>query len=111
VFLLPGPDAPAPQETEASGYYARAIEALEHDRPGVSLAAMAALEHHLADLVGPGSYSPAGYLPDDSPAAADARPGRERALTTPRLKGRGFPGSRPGVPVSQRIARGVSRRA
>ncbi len=24
-------------------------------------------------LVGPGSYSPAGYLPDDSPAAAEVR--------------------------------------
>jgi hypothetical protein len=71
AFLLPGPDAEAPQDTEASGYYARAVEALETaEGPGVSLTALAALVHHIAGLAD-GDDSPARYLPRGSPAAAD----------------------------------------
>jgi len=70
VFVLPGPDDEVPGETEACGYYARAIEALEREGPGVSLPAVGALLRHIADLLGPGSdCSPAGYLPDASPVA------------------------------------------
>jgi hypothetical protein len=70
VFVLPGPDAGIPQETQACGYYARAIEALEREGPGVSLPAVGALLRHIADLLSPDSdCSPAGYLTDQSPAA------------------------------------------
>ncbi len=72
VFVLPGPGDGVPGETEACGYYARAIEALEREGPGVSLPAVGALLRHIADLLSPDSdCSPAGYLPDGSPVAGD----------------------------------------
>jgi hypothetical protein len=87
-FLLPGEDAPAPVDTEASGYYGRAVEALERDEPGVSLAAVAALVHHIADITGAGSYSPTCFLADDSRAGAGIR--------WPSAPPRRFPGHRAG---------------
>jgi hypothetical protein len=71
TWLLAGPDAPVPAKTQACGYYARAIEALENDGPGVSLPAVSTLLRHIADLLAPGDYSPAQYLPDPSPAARE----------------------------------------
>jgi hypothetical protein len=72
VFVLPGPDAGLPQETQACGYYAQAIEAVERESPGVSLPAVGAMLRHIADLLSPDSdCSPAGYLPDGSPVAED----------------------------------------
>ena len=72
VWLLPGPDAPVPAKPQACGYYARAIEALEDDGPGVSLPAVSALLHHIAGLLSPAAdYSPAAYLPDGSHLAGD----------------------------------------
>ncbi len=72
TFLLRGPDAQAPEDTEASGYYGHAIEALEMDGPGVSLAAVAALIEHIVGLVD-GDNSPACYLPDESRVAGGIR--------------------------------------
>lgn len=70
VFVLPGPDAGMPKETQACGWYAWAIEALERESPGVSLPGVGALLRHIADLLAPDSdCSPAGCLPDESPAA------------------------------------------
>lgn len=54
VFVLPGQDTGIPQETQACGDYARAIEALEREGPGVSLPAVGALLRHIADLLSPG---------------------------------------------------------
>ena len=71
TWLLPGPDAPVPAKTQACGYYARAIEALKNDGPSVSLPAVSALLQHIADLLAPGDYSPAQYLPDASPAGRE----------------------------------------